>query len=86
MKELRIPVCTENQIDCSEITSEFPGIVICYLNNKPSGFIFWYDYTFWFSNSIDTDDVFKLDDTIIKSVQEAIDKKYADSFKVIEFD
>lgn len=86
MKELRIPVATENVVDLSEITTDFNGIIIGYKNNKPKGYIAYYDDWYYnidieFSSFTNT-----FASTLLELISKLIKDGYCDSFKVIEFE
>lgn len=85
MKTLVIPVETENEINISEISSCFCGLIIGYLGTKPVGYINYYDYEWYLRNRIDDEDCVCSENNLLDLIRRLISNKSCDNFKVIEF-
>lgn len=85
MKTLIIPVADSNKIDISEINRDFHGLIIGYLENKPIGYVVYYDSEWYFRNSIDEEDCCHTEDYPIDLIKYLISNRICDNFKVIEF-
>lgn len=85
MKTLAIPVEDTNKIDISEINRDFHGLIIGYLENKPVGYMTYYDSEWCFRNSINEEDGCYSEEYPIDLVKYLISEKVCDNFKVIEF-
>lgn len=87
MKNLMIPVVTEDFIDLAIIYPDYPGIIICYNNKKPVGHIVYEDEwtycdTIFVSDSTSSPVSFN---SLIQLIFHLIKNKECDSFKVIEY-
>lgn len=86
MKHLRIPVKSDQEIDLSAISRSFRGIIICYNEDRPVGYIQYYDCYWYFLPDIDWEDSEEHEEELIALIEELIKSKKCNHFKVIEFD
>lgn len=85
MKTLAIPIEDANKIDISKINSDFHGLIIGYLENKPIGYITYYDFVWYFRDDINEDDYCHVGNHPIDLVKYLTSNRICDNFKVIEF-
>jgi len=85
MKDLYVPIPSEQSIDISEIDVDFLGLIIAYKENKAIGYIQYYDGFWYLNDSTHWESSTFYEDTLIKLITVLIEKNICDHFKVIEF-
>lgn len=94
MKELIIPIknINKNNINICEITPEFKGIIIAYINNIPVGYITCNCGDWCIYKSIDAEDIWEKEEhnlymreNLLDLCQELMKHENITNFKVLEF-
>lgn len=85
MKDLIIPVPSENQVDVSQINPDFKGIIIAYKGDKAVGYIQYCNGSWYIMTDIDMDGNMDYDDTPLGLITSLVASKKCTHFKVIEF-
>lgn len=85
MKELRIPVQSDDYVDLSEINRDFSGLVVGYNNDKAVGYIQHSDGVWYFLEGIDWEDGKDDAESLLDLITYLIKSKKCNNFKVIEF-
>lgn len=85
MKELRIPVQSDDYIDLSEIDTYFSGTIVGYNNDKAVGYIQHSDGTWYFHEGIDWDCNEDEEESLPELITYLVKSKKCNNFKVIEF-
>lgn len=85
MKELRIPVQSDDYVDLSEINRGFSGIIVGYNNDKAIGYIQYSDGMWYFLEGIDWEDGRDGEESLPDLITYLIKFKKCSNFKVIEF-
>lgn len=86
MKELRIPVQSDNYVDLSEINRDFSGIIVGYNKDKAVGYIQYSEGVWYFLEGIDWEDgKDNAESSPLDLITYLIKSKKCDNFKVIEF-
>ena len=86
MKELRIPVQSNDYVDLSIIDKDFQGLVVGYDNDKAVGYIQYGDGKWYFLRSTNYwEDNQDDSETILDLISYLISSKKCNHFKVIEF-
>lgn len=85
MKELRIPVPSNNTVDLSAIDNNFKGIIIGYKGEQPVGFIQFSNGDWYFIVDIDAEGYANWDEQLLSLIECLIEKNICSCFKVIEF-
>lgn len=85
MKELRIPVQSDDYVDLSEITMYFSGIIVGYNNNKAVGYIQYSDGAWCFLKGIGWEDEEDSSESLFDLIADLVKSKKCNNFKVIEF-
>lgn len=74
-----------NKIDLLYITYHTKGVIIACNNTIPIGYITYYGNEWFFRDTIDEEDCNLTSSTLPKMINMLIDKKIANTFKLIEF-
>lgn len=85
MKELRIPVQSDDYVDLSEINRDFPGLIVGYNNDKAVGYIQHSDDMWYFLEGIDWEDRKDDAESPLDLITYLIRSKKCNNFKVFEF-
>lgn len=85
MKELRIPVQSDDYVDLSEINRDFPGLIVGYNNDKAIGYIQHNDGVWYLIEGIDWEDGEEDAESLLDLITYLIKSKKCNHFKVIEF-
>lgn len=85
MKELRIPVQSDDYVDLSEINRDFSGLIVGYNNNKAVGYVQYSDGTWYFLEGIDWENGKEDSDSLLDLITYLIKSKKCSHFRVIEF-
>lgn len=89
MKKLRLPENNDEYIEISEINGNFKGLIIAYKENKPIGYIQYYNNTgYWYlMTSINEENIYPdfEFDSLLNAIQYGLKDKIFDELKVIEF-
>lgn len=86
MKDLRIPIPSDQSVDLSEINPDFKGIVIGYKGDQATGFIQYYDHEWYFMTDIDFEGNAQSEDSPLELINSLIRLNICNHFKVIEFE
>lgn len=85
MKELRIPIQSNDYVDLSAVDKDFRGIVVGYNNDEAVGYIQYSDGTWYFLRGTDWEDSQADSETVLDLISYLISSKECNHFKVIEF-
>lgn len=87
MKNLNIPTLVDNSINLIEIDSDYSGIIICYKDDNPVGYIvnLFEEYHFYNNISV-TENPYYREDKLFTLIHELIANQECTNFKVIEFE
>lgn len=85
MKELRIPVQSNDFVDLSSIGRDFKGLVIGYKDDKAIGHIQYSDASWYFLTDIDLESSLEDNGRLLGLITYLIESKKCNHFKVIEF-
>ena len=85
MKDLRIPVPSDQSVDLSEINQDFKGLIIGYKGDQAIGYIQYCDGTWYFIVDIDSEGSIDNDEILLDLINSLIKKNICSHFKVIEF-
>lgn len=85
MKELRIPVQSENVIDVSEIDRNFSGLIIGYKDRRMIGYIQYKSGDWRFLSNIDAGDYIDWKSNLLDLITCLIESKECNHFKIMEF-
>ena len=88
MRDIRLPETSDKVIDVSNINENISGIILAYKYNKPVGFIVYKDEdNAWkYFNDITIDCSYEDNENLPKLLKAIILNKYADSFKLVDFE
>lgn len=85
MKELRIPVPSDQAVDLSAITQDFKGIIIGYKGDKPIGYVQYSDGDWYFVVDIDSEGSICDEGNLLELIEYLIRQNICNHFKVLEF-
>lgn len=85
MKDLRIPIPSEQSVDLSAINPDFKGIIIGYKGSQAIGYIQYSDGTWYFMAYIDVEGSIEDDEILLDLISSLLKRGICDHFKVLEF-
>lgn len=85
MKDLRIPIPSDQSVDLSEINQDFKGLIIGYKEDRAIGYIQYCDGTWYFIVDINSEGSINDDEVLLDLIKSLVKRNICDHFKVIEF-
>lgn len=85
LKNLKLPMPSNTEVDLSMINTEYKGVIIGYKDDSAVGFIIHDDNGWAFQSAIDLNCFIKLSDDLFELIQDLLKRGECTHFKVIEF-